>query len=172
MSWRTVSVAVMGLMIGACEPQNSDDLQRWMSDVRQRHHAVPIKMPTAATVAEFRYQVGDQPDPFDLRKLSVLEAATMTNAPQPDLRRPREPLESTPLDGLRLIGHLRRGKEVVALIQADRLIYSVRIGNYLGQDLGRVTAIGEKTVDIEEWLADSSGRWVRRQTQLVLQEKK
>jgi type IV pilus assembly protein PilP len=60
----------------------------------------------------------------------------------------------------------------VALIQADKLIYSVRIGAHLGQDLGKVIAINDKTVDIDEWVADSTGGWVRRQTQLVLQERK
>jgi Tfp pilus assembly protein PilP len=38
--------------------------------------------------------------------------------------------------------------------------------------LGKVTAIHDKAVDIEEWVADSTGQWIRRQTQLVLQEKK
>ena len=88
------------------------------------------------------------------------------------MRRPREPLETFPLDSLHLIGNLRRGKDVVALIQADKLIYSVRIGAHLGQDLGKVIAINDKTVDIDEWVAEGSGRWARRQTQLVLQEKK
>lgn len=88
------------------------------------------------------------------------------------MRRPREPLETFPLDSLQLIGNLRRGKDVVALIQADKLIYSVRIGAHLGQDLGKVIAINDKTVDIDEWVADSAGGWVRRQTQLVLQERK
>jgi Tfp pilus assembly protein PilP len=38
--------------------------------------------------------------------------------------------------------------------------------------LGKVIAINDKTVDIDEWVADSTGGWVRRQTQLVLQERK
>jgi Tfp pilus assembly protein PilP len=38
--------------------------------------------------------------------------------------------------------------------------------------LGKVIAINDKTVDIDEWVADSAGGWVRRQTQLVLQERK
>jgi Tfp pilus assembly protein PilP len=70
------------------------------------------------------------------------------------------------------MGNLRRGKEVVALIQADKLIHTVRVGAHLGQDLGKVVAISDKTVDIDEWVAEGSGRWLRRQTQLVLQEKK
>jgi type IV pilus assembly protein PilP len=143
-----------------------------MAEIRQRHHPKPVNLPQAARTAEFRYQAGERTDPFDLSKLSTIDAAAISNTPQPDLRRPREPLETFPIDSLQLIGNLRRGKDVVALIQADKLIYSVRIGAHLGQDLGKVIAINDKTVDIDEWVADSTGGWVRRQTQLVLQERK
>jgi type IV pilus assembly protein PilP len=143
-----------------------------MAEIRQRHHPKPFNLPQAARTAEFRYQAGERTDPFDLSKLSTIDAAAISNTPQPDLRRPREPLETFPLDSLQLIGNLRRGKDVVALIQADKLIYSVRIGAHLGQDLGKVIAINDKTVDIDEWVADSTGGWVRRQTRLVLQERK
>jgi type IV pilus assembly protein PilP len=143
-----------------------------LDGIRQRHHPKPINLPQAARPVEFRYQAGERADPFDLSKLSTIDAAAISNTPQPDLRRPREPLETFPLDSLHLIGNLRRGKDVVALIQADKLIYSVRIGAHLGQDLGKVIAINDKTVDIDEWVADSTGGWVRRQTQLVLQERK
>jgi type IV pilus assembly protein PilP len=143
-----------------------------MAEIRQRHQPKPVNLPQATRTAEFRYQAGERTDPFDLSKLSTIDAAAISNTPQPDLRRPREPLETFPLDSLQLIGNLRRGKDVVALIQADKLIYSVRIGAHLGQDLGKVIAINDKTVDIDEWVADSTGGWVRRQTQLVLQERK
>ena len=165
-SWSAV------LLLTACQQQESDDLQRWMAEIRQRHHPKPFNLPQAARTAEFRYQAGERTDPFDLSKLSTIDAAAISNTPQPDLRRTREPLETFPLDSLQLIGNLWRGKDVVALIQADKLIYSVRIGAHLGQDLGKVIAINDKTVDIDEWVADSTGGWVRRQTQLVLQERK
>ena len=91
---------------------------------------------------------------------------------QPDLQRPREPLESWPLDSLRLVGSLRRERDVVALVEADKRVYSLRIGGHVGQDFGKVIAIGDKTVDIEELVAEAPGRWMKRRTQLVLQEKK
>jgi type IV pilus assembly protein PilP len=164
--------ALLLLSMTACLQQGSDDLQHWMAEIRQRHHVKPVSLPQVPQIPEFRYQAGERADPFDLSKLSTIDPAALANTPQPDLRRSREPLETFPLDSLRLIGNLRRGKEVVALIQADKLIHTVRVGAHLGQDLGKVVAISDKTVDIDEWVAEGSGRWLRRQTQLVLQEKK
>jgi type IV pilus assembly protein PilP len=164
--------ALLLLSMTACQQQGSDDLQHWMAEIRQRHHVKPVSLPQVPQIPEFRYQAGERADPFDLSKLSMIDASALANTPQPDLPRSREPLETFPLDSLRLIGNLRRGKEVVALIQADKLIHTVRVGAHLGQDLGKVVAISDKTVDIDEWVAEGSGRWLRRQTQLVLQEKK
>ena len=164
--------ALLLLSMTACQQQGSDDLQHWMAEIRQRHHVKPVSLPQVPQIPEFRYQAGERADPFDLSKLSTIDAAALANTPQPDLRRSREPLETFPLDSLRLNGNLRRGKEVVALIQADKLIHTVRVVAHLGQDLGKVVAISDKTVDIDEWVAEGSGRWLRRQTQLVLQEKK
>ena len=164
--------ALLLLSMTACQQQGSDDLQHWMTDIRQRHHVKPVSLPQVPQIPEFRYQARERADPFDLSKLSTIDPAALANTPQPDLGRSREPLETFPLDSLRLIGNLRWGKEVVALIQADKLIHTVRVGAHLGQDLGKVVAISDKTVDIDEWVAEGSGRWVLRQTQLVLQEKK
>jgi len=170
--WVLFRISWLSLLMSACQPQESEDLHRWMNDVRQRLHVSPITVPTIAPPPEFRYQAADRADPFDLARLALNEASLAHNALQPDLRRPREPLERVPLDGLRLIGHLRRGKEAIALIQADKLVYSVRVGAHLGLDLGKLITIHDKAIDIEEWVADSTGQWTRRQTQLVLREKK
>ena len=112
------------------------------------------------------------PLPVRFAKLAAADEPRSGDTLQPDLRRTREPLESFPLDSLRLIGSLRRGHDAVALIEADKLVYPLRVGAHLGQDFGKIIAIGEKTVDIEEMVPESGGRWAQRRAQLVLQEKK
>jgi type IV pilus assembly protein PilP len=160
------------VLLSACDEQRDGDLRAWMAGVRQRHHAPALSLPPATATNEFRYLPADRIDPFDIAKLTGHDEKQASDQLQPDLRRAREPLESFPLDSLRLIGSLRRGHDAVALIEADRLVYPLRVGAHLGQDFGKLIAIGEKTVDIEELVPESGGRWVQRRTQLVLQEKK
>lgn len=160
------------LLLSACDEQRDGDLRAWMATVRQQHHAQSLSLPVAAAVPEYRYLPATRVDPFDLAKLAATDDAQAGSGLQPDLKRAREPLESYPLDSLRLIGSLRRGRDAVALIEADKLVYQLRMGGHLGQDFGTVVAIGEKVVDIEELVPESGGRWVQRRAQLVLQEKK
>ncbi len=169
---RSLTMAIVILLLSACEEQRDGDLRAWMAEVRQRHHAQPVSVPPSAPIAEFRYQSASRTDPFDLAKLAAADEPRSGDTLQPDLRRTREPLESFPLDSLRLIGSLRRGHDAVALIEADKLVYPLRVGAHLGQDFGKIIAIGEKTVDIEEMVPESGGRWAQRRAQLVLQEKK
>ena len=159
------------LLLAACDEQRDGDLREWMTGVRQRHHAQTLSVPQPASVPEFRYLPAERVDPFDVAKLAASEGAHAGDALQPDLKRAREPLESFPLDSLRLIGSMRRGRDAVALIEADKLVYPLRVGGHLGQDFGKVIAIGEKTIDIEELVPESGGRWAQRRAQLVLQEK-
>lgn len=165
-------IVILVLLLSACDEQHDGDLRAWMAEVKRRHHAQPTTVPPAAAIPEFRYQPAARIDPFDLAKLALADERHSGESLQPDLRRAREPLESFPLDSVRLIGSLRRGREVVALIEADKQIYQLRVGGHLGQDFGKVIAIGDKSVDIEELVPEGGGRWTQRRTQLVLQEKK
>jgi type IV pilus assembly protein PilP len=91
---------------------------------------------------------------------------------KPDLERRREALEAFPLDTLRMVGTLRRTNETFALVQADRSIFRARVGNYIGQNLGRITAITDSEVQLKETVQDASGEWVERNAKLELQESK
>ena len=169
---RYVVLAALGLLLSACDEQRDGDLRAWMTEVRQRHDAQHLSVPQPVSIPEFRYLPGQRVDPFDIAKLAASDDAQAGNGLQPDMKRAREPLESFPLDSLRLIGSLRRGRDAVALVEADKLVYQLRVGAHLGQDFGTVVAIGEKHVDIEELVPESGGRWTQRRAQLFLQEKK
>ncbi len=59
----------------------------------------------------------------------------------------------------------------MALIKVDNLIYQARPGNYLGQNYGRITKVGENEVVLRELVQDAAGEWVERVATLQLQEK-
>jgi type IV pilus assembly protein PilP len=47
----------------------------------------------------------------------------------------------------------------------------VKVGNYLGQNYGKVTKVSETEVILREIVQDSAGEWIERQASLQLQER-
>ena len=90
---------------------------------------------------------------------------------QPDLNRPKEPLESFSLETLKMVGALSRKGLIHAVIKTpDNAIYHVKKGNYIGQNFGLVTQISDSEVTLREIVQDSAGDWSERISTLILQE--
>ncbi len=169
----------LGLLAGilpalnSCEDAATVALKTWMEKTRHQTQAPPPKLPSPLSFQPFRYEAAKRSDPFDSKNIAAGFAASHSAGAglQPDLQRGREALEAFPLDSLKMVGVLRRAGLAVGLIEVDKTIYQARLGNYLGQDLGRVVAISERSIEIDEMVQDPGGNWTRRRVQLNLQEK-
>ena len=73
----------------------------------------------------------------------------------------REPglLERVPLSAFTLTGTLRQGEEWVALLRLEQHLHSVRAGEHLGMQRGRVQRIAEQGLWWREIVQDAAGRW-------------
>lgn len=79
------------------------------------------------------------------------------------------PLTQFSLSDLVFVGYLYQGKEATALIKApNHLIYSAKVGETLGKNFGKITAITANQIEIEELIPDGLGGWARRSNQLTL----
>ena len=160
---------VLSFALGGCGSTEDETLQAWMAKVRSEAVPGPVREPGPLVVHPVAYDPENHPDPFDAGKITSLSAASSATGLQPDLQRPPEPLESFPLDSLRMVGSLLRKGQAVALVQADKMIYQVRNGHHLGQDQGKVISISETAIDIEEIVQESAGTWTTRKVQLTMQ---
>lgn len=163
---------VLCLLLIACDDQAGNDLKNWMEQTRSQLHPPPQKLVAGTPFQPFRYEIKDRIDPYDFNKISGSVADLQGGGLAPDLKRQREPLESYPLDSLKLVGSLRKAGKVQGLIDIDKTIYQVSIGNHLGQDFGRIVAITDSTIEIDEMLQETGGSWTTRRVRLALQERK
>jgi type IV pilus assembly protein PilP len=169
---RIVAVAATGLALTACDADRQD-LQTWMDETRRNTPTVSDKIAEPKRFVPFRYESTGELDPFSLGKLKVGLSSVPGRAGsglKPDTTRRREPLESFPLDNLKMVGNLRNDSAHVALLQADTALYQVRVGNYIGPNFGRVLKISEAEIAVREIVQDAAGDWVERDTALRLQE--
>ncbi len=119
------------------------------------------------TFETFTYDSQDRRNPFDLSAEEQEQSAA--SGPQPDQNRTREPLESFPLDGLKMSGTLGLAKSMEGLVRdPDGVVHRVRVGNYLGQNYGRIIAIAEEKIDLVELIPNGSGGWMERAATMAL----
>ncbi|MGE0797102.1 MAG: pilus assembly protein PilP [Lautropia sp.] len=161
------------LAVAGCSGDVSE-LQAWMDETRATAPRQTGRIPEPKRFAPFRYEPRADIDPFSNAKLQVALARLADRNKgglTPDMNRRREPLEAYPLDAIRLVGHLSRPSTgPVALLEADKVIFQVRVGNYLGQNFGRIMKISETEINVKELVQDAAGDWVERETALALQE--
>ena len=166
--------AVVGL--SGCFGSDQDELRTWMTDQRA---AVKPNVPPIAEPKKFTpqpYTEAGAIEPFNMQKLTQALRRD-SNQPStsgliaPELTRRKEALEAFPLDSMAMVGSLNRTGQPVALISVDKLLYQVKVGNYLGLNYGKITRITETELALREIVQDAAGEWIERVATLQLQER-
>lgn len=158
--------------LSACTGQD-EELQAWMD--QQRHEVRPSVQPLSPP-QKFdpqSYAGADGIEPFSTQKLTGAlkqEAVQPNSAVAAELNRRKEPLEAFPLDSMSMVGSVSRKGVPYALLRVDNLLYQVKVGEYLGQNYGKIMKITETEVTLREIVQDAAGEWIERPTTLQLQE--
>lgn len=166
-------VAPVLLALAGCGP-NHEELQQWMEQQRRevKPNVTPLQPPKKFDPQP--YTSGQLVEPFSNLKLTVAikqEARQPSSLLASELNRRKEPLEAFPLDSMRMVGSLSKAGRPQALLKVDNLLYQVKVGDYIGQNYGRITRIGETEIALREIVQDAAGEWIERATTLQLQEK-
>lgn len=83
--------------------------------------------------------------------------------------RNREELERFELDSLRMVGTLDDTGEKWGLIQdPDGAVHRVKVGNYMGRNLGKILNVFEDRIELREIVRNNRGRWEERQVRITL----
>jgi type IV pilus assembly protein PilP len=158
-------VIVLGLT--GCGGGGMGDLQTFVKESGKDMQGKVEPLPEVKAYEPFSYSAFDLPDPFKPRKLTSAGGGGM----QPDMNRPKEPLEAYSLETLKMVGTLSQDGVVNVVIKTpDNAIYHVKKGNYAGQNFGLITQITESEVTLREIVQDSAGDWTERTSTLILQE--
>ncbi len=164
-----------GLLAG-CTGPGPEELQQWIAERRSQVRARVTPLTEPKQFVPQAYTQEALADPFTVQRLAQAmsvdapRGASSTGLITPELARRKEPLESYPLDAMAMVGSLRRDGAPVALVRIDNLLHQVRVGNYLGQNYGKVTKIDEAEVTLREIVQDGGGEWIERTASLQLQE--
>lgn len=163
---------VVALLLMGCQG-DTRDLQQYIAETNARPGGNIPPLPSIDPHEPYRYP-GHERSPFDSSVIARPLPPAATGVPgvvDIDVNRPSEPLESFPLDSLRMVGSLEQGGVRYALVRTpDRTIQSVRAGNYMGQSWGRIAEVSMNEITLVEVVPDAFGGYVERENTVALTE--
>jgi type IV pilus assembly protein PilP len=170
--WLAAALAAV-MALAACSA-DEDELRGWMEQQRRevRPNVSPLQPPKRFDPQP--YVNMQAVEPFSTQKLTVAlkqEARQPNSLLSTELNRRKEPLESYPLDSMSMVGSVNKQGTPFALLKVDNLLYQVKLGDYLGQNYGRITKIEETEIALREIIQDAAGEWIERPATLQLIER-
>ena len=168
-----IFVASALLFASGCSPQ-LDDLVAYTNEVKNRPPAKVEPYPEFKPQPVFVYEASELRSPFNpTQKASApVEVQAQTNCLQPDFSRVKQPLEQFGIDALALTGNfIANGVRWVLFKTNDGGLHKATQGSRLGLFFGKIIAINDSSVTIEELLPDGAGCWQRQETVLSLESR-
>jgi type IV pilus assembly protein PilP len=158
-------LSLLALAVAGCSSRDSD-LDTFITQTNQEAGGRVEPLPEIKPYQTYIYADAAMRSPF---------TPTSPNAGNPNLRpdahRNREFLEQYSLDTMKMVGSMQMGGQMFGLIQTkDGLVHRVVVGNYIGQNDGKITAISASKIDVREIVPDGLGGYIERPTGIALNE--
>ncbi len=150
------------LVLAACSSAD-ESLQHFIAQTEKQPGSYVKPLPAVPKYQTFTYTDQDKRSPF------VPSEAPGMNSVRLNTARPRQYLEQFPLDTLTMVGTLHVGGTLYGLVETkDGIVHRVTIGNYMGQNDGRVVQITPTQIRLVEVVPDGLGGYMKRPAALGL----
>ncbi|MDO4434175.1 MAG: pilus assembly protein PilP [Alysiella sp.] len=151
-------------ILAACTEDSN--LQEWMQaeQLEAKKKVRPVQQPESIEAVTYYAPQFSGPHAFNIAKLK----AAFQNSNAPDMNRAKELLENYSLENLKFVGTIGSGSNLSALIEVEGHVYTVKPGNHLGQNYGKISKITTDKIEIIEVVEDAQGNWGDRPAELIL----
>ncbi len=154
--------------LSACS-QDMGDLYAFIEQTKSSNVGSVKPIPQFKPYESFSYSAVELRDPFVADANLDEGEQTTTSLLNPDSSRPKEALEAFPLDTLRMVGILEQQDNMWGLIKdSQNVVHRVQVGNYMGQNEGRITAIDDSSITLIEIIPDGVGGYLERDASLAI----
>jgi type IV pilus assembly protein PilP len=168
MKTKSTLICLSLLTVSACS-QDTSDLQAFIAETKSAHVGSVKPIPQFKPYESFSYSAGDLRDPFVANVDLDKDETTKTSLLNPDSSRPKQPLEVFPLDTLSMVGILEQSDQLWGLIKdPQNLVHRVQVGNYMGQNEGRILEITESAIFLVEIVPDGIGGYIERDASIAI----
>ncbi len=163
-----IVISLSLLTLSACN-EDVSDLQTFIAQTKSAHVGSVKALPQFKPYESFSYSAAELRDPFVATVDLETDETTKTSLLNPDSTRPRQPLEIFPLDTLGMVGTLEQGTQLWGLIKdAQNIVHRVQVGNYMGQNEGRIIEISDAAIYLVEIVPDGIGGYIERDASIAI----
>jgi type IV pilus assembly protein PilP len=167
-----VSIVSLTVLTG-CGEDDFSDLNQYIAEVKLRPKGTIDPLPANEPVAPFIFKPEDLRDPFKPIKPVDEPTEGVSNAKTSGIKPPihrKEELEAFPIETLKMIGTVNMKSSLWALVKStDKTVYRVRVGNYMGQNYGKIIRITPDKIELMETVPDQQkGMWKEQQMSIML----
>lgn len=168
---KLIYLALASALLTGCGGEEFQDLRDFVKNSGADMRGKIPPPPNVKLYEPFAYtNKANLADPFKPRKPESSHTGKRGEN-EPDMDRPREALEEFPLEGIKMVGYVLKGKVGHAVVRApDKKLYQVKVGNYMGMNFGLIKKVTDTEIVLKEIVQDSTGDWSERISSLQLAE--
>lgn len=167
----TFSLCASLLLLSGCN-DSIGDLDQFFAEERAKPAAPIEPIPEVKPYLRYAYPVHEK-DPFNAAMMAPDpgQREVIDNGISVDTTRVPEFLEGYPLDSLRMVGTVFKDKTLWALVRIpDGAVQSVKAGNYLGQNYGKIVSISDVKLELKETVSNGLGGYKEKETSIALNQ--
>ncbi|MBD3671580.1 MAG: pilus assembly protein PilP [Gammaproteobacteria bacterium] len=167
---RVLASLLLLTLVTACQDGPDSDLLSYVEGLKSSQQGQLDPLPELKKRETFSYRADSEGirDPFSTTG-SFVTSESRESSVRPDNDRKRQVLEQFPLDTLFMVGSMKMSGEMVALVRSgDGIIHQVRVGDYVGQNYGKVVAVSSNEITLRELVPDGIGGWQERPATITL----
>jgi type IV pilus assembly protein PilP len=168
-----IACAVFLTLLAGCSEDDFSDLNQYIAEIKAKPKGTIKSLPDPKPVEAFIFKPEDLRDPFKPIKPVDLanegDSTSTGNGIKPDTSRRKEELEAFPVETLKMIGTVDMKSKLWGLVKsADKTVYRVQVGNYMGQNYGKIIRISADKIELMEIVPDKPGTWREQQMSVML----
>jgi type IV pilus assembly protein PilP len=159
---KNTMICLLPFLMG-CSSGPGSEVKTWVEKIKKNPTAFVCPLPKWELNEGSEYKAAHLRNPFEPVVTGLLDK------PLVEGDRPKALLEHYPLDSLKMVGTVLWDNQRAALIKDGAgCIHSVKVHDHIGQHLGTIVSISERTVEIVEWMREHEGAWKERKVPLNL----
>ena len=161
-----LTLPMVALLTTSCS-KDVDDLYDYIENTKLSSVGSVRPIPQFKPYQSFAYSATDLRDPFE-SNVDTNPSITK-NSLQPETDRPKQLLESFPLDALSMVGTIEQMDNAWGLIKDPKnVVHKVKLGNYMGKNEGRIIKITETMIYLVEIVSDGIGSYIERDASIAV----